>query len=200
MSSIDYIVENIPLEEGDAGTVQILAAMKKLALRDAGSDFVQDFAENFREESTKETLQKVFNFCWKHFDFVPTYDNELSIRSPRILISELHLNKEILATVTESTTFMAAMLLALYQDSPPPLTIAFQVIAWRNRSAFTHVCLSATLDECTTILCDITLLGEGFGTDIHANLSPEFKRIGTFPVNVDGDFHVEELQEENEYP
>lgn len=162
MSKSNPVEKSVTLKAGDAGVIQTVTQIARLGLRDSKDPQIIEIAESKRGATDALTVEKIYNWVWKTFDYEPDPSDEEYVTAPVHLVNS---NYEY-CDCDDLTTLLVALLTAL------DFEVVVKVISWdRSRCEgsfcpFTHVYLYVWLnDENAWLSLDAVQKNNGFGVE-----------------------------------
>jgi len=162
MSKANPIEKSEPLKAGDPGVIQTVGKIAKFGLRDSKDPQIIEIAESKRGATDFETIEKIYNWVWKTFDYEKDPDDEEYVTAPIHLVN---FNYEY-CDCDDLTTLLVALLIAL------DFEVVVKVISWdRSRCEgsfcpFTHVYLYVWVPSLDGWLpLDAVQKNNGFGVE-----------------------------------
>ena len=162
MSKSNPVEKSVTLKAGDAGVIQTVTQIARLGIRDSKDPQIIEIAESKRGATDALTVEKIYNWVWKTFDYEPDPSDEEYVTAPVHLVN---FNYEY-CDCDDLTTLLVALLTAL------DFEVVIKVISWdRSRCEgsfcpFTHVYLYVWLnDENAWLSLDAVQKNNGFGVE-----------------------------------
>lgn len=162
MSKSNPVEKSVTLKAGDAGVIQTVTQIARLGVRDSKDPQIIEIAESKRGATDALTIEKIYNWVWKTFDYEPDPADEEYVTAPIHLVN---FNYEY-CDCDDLTALLVALLTALDYE------VVIKVISWdRSRCEgsfcpFTHVYLYVWLnDENAWLPLDAVQKNNGFGIE-----------------------------------